>query len=234
MREDTMSDLLLLAMSRLPGGGVSIAGMTTEPDPVTGLRWVRPITHKALTLEDLRYADGALPQLGDVLALELGDAVPEPPYIENVTVLQGFTPTRRIRSLSAAKRLPFFSTHLDPAPEEILRSTRSRSLCLVKPDDVVATFSLDEETGVYEARLVVHIGRLHSSDQGVLVTDLYWRAWGRHMLGDEPFAEFDAAALREQWGELFVVIGLNRKGAPVVVGVHPAQGYTIELDADTL
>ncbi|MBA3948012.1 MAG: hypothetical protein H0X37_26115 [Herpetosiphonaceae bacterium] len=229
-----MTDLLLLAMSRLPGGGVSIAGMTTEPDPITGLRWVRPITHKALTLEDLRYVDGTLPRLGDVLALELGEAMPEPPYIENVMVQQGFAPTQRIRSLSAAKRLPFFNTHLDPAPEEILRSSRSRSLCLVKPDDMVATFAVDEETGVYEARLVVHIGRLHSSDQGVLVTDLYWRAWGRQLLGDEPFAEFDAAALREQAGDLFVVIGLNRKGAPVVVGVHPAQSSTVELDEDAL
>ncbi len=229
-----MTDLLLLAMSRLPGGGVSIAGMTTEADAVTGLRWVRPITHKALTLEDLRYADSTLPRLGDVLAIELGEAVPEPPYIENVTVQQGFTPTRRIRSLTTAKRLSFFSTHLDPAPEEILRPSRSRSLCLVKPDEVEATFSLDEETGVYEARLVLHIGRLHSSEQGVLVTDLYWRAWGRQMLGDEPFVEFDAAALREQLGDLFVVIGLNRKGAPVVVGVHPAHGYTVELDEDAL
>lgn len=229
-----MTDLLLLAMSRLPGGGVSLAGMTTEPDPVTGLRWVRPITTKALTLDDLRYVDGTLPRLGDVLRLELGEAVPEPPYIENVMIRQGFAPTHRIRSLTAAKRLPFFNTHLDPAPEQILRRDRSRSLCLVKPDDLEATFSLDEETGAYEARLVIHIGRLHSSDQGVLVTDLYWRAWGRQQLGDEPFAEYDATALREHWGDLFVVIGLNRKGAPVVVGVHPAQGAPVELDEDAL
>lgn len=230
-----MADLLLLAMGRLPGG-LGIAGMTTEADPITHLRWVRPIAERVLTPDDLRYADGALPQLGDVLRIELGDPAPERPYVENVQIASGLNPTTKVRSLSPAKRATFFSTHLDSEPQSVISRTPTRSLCLIQPDDFEAVFTLDQETDKLEARLVMHIANIPLSSQGILVTDVYWRAFGREWLRsqDEPFVEISAADVRAQLGDVFVVISLNRKGGGVIAGIHGTTPYTLALDEDNL
>lgn len=229
-----MTDLLLLAINRVSGDAVSIAGMTTEPDPVTGLRWARPVSAKPMSLEDLRYSDGSLPRLGDVVRMELGTADVQPPLIEDVDLIAGTRPLQRVRSLTAAKRGSFFATHQDPQPRDVISRTPQRSLCLVKPDELQATFAIDEDTERYEARLVLSIGKLHSTDQGILVNDLYWRAWGRQQLGDEPFVEFTMPELQELLGDIYVVITLNSKGRPVVGGVHTIPDYVVELDETKL
>jgi len=37
-----LQQVLLLAMTRMRSG-ICVAGFTTEPDPLTGLQWVRPV-----------------------------------------------------------------------------------------------------------------------------------------------------------------------------------------------
>lgn len=227
-----LSDVLILGLARMKSG-ISVAGMTTDPDPVTGLRWVRPIKAGApLTLDDLRYEDGALVRLGDVVRLDLLEPQPQPPHVENVTAAFGEQPLVFIRDLTDARRAAFFPKHLDPAPADVLRH-RQRSLCLVRPDTVEAVFSYDAETERFEARLMPRIGKLYSED-GVPVADLFWRAWGRQQVGEQEFLEFDDAALREVFGEIYLTLALGPRGGPLVIGVHTVPNYELTIDDTTL
>lgn len=223
-----LTDVLILGLTRTRSG-ISVAGMTTEPDPLTGLRWVRPIKADApLTLDDLRYDDGALIRLGDVVQLDLQQPQPQPPHVENVLATFGEQPLAFIRELTDSRRVAFFPKHLDPAPGDVLIHRR-RSLCLVQPDALEAVFNYDAETERFEARLMPRVGKLHSED-GVPVADLFWRAWGQQQLAEEEYMELDDAALREMFGDIYLTLGLGPRGGPLVLGVHTVPNYQLTID----
>ncbi|HSH80821.1 MAG TPA: hypothetical protein VLA19_20010 [Herpetosiphonaceae bacterium] len=228
----TTTDVLILGVAR-QSGGLMIAGMTTERDPVTRLRWMRLAPSDVpLEPDELRYADGSLVRLGDVVRLELGAGRPQPPHVESVDLDLSSGQIERVRRLQGERRVAFFAEHLDPDPADVLRN-KARSLCLVRPDHLYAIASFDEETGKFEARLALHIGRLRSNEEGILVGDIYWRALMRAWLGENEYLEFDDEQLRAELGEIYVVIALGRK-APVVIGVHTVPEYDVTLDESAL
>ena len=237
------SDVLILAVARQPGG-LTIAGMTTERDPTTGLRWVRPtLGGGPWQLDALKYDDGTLVRPGDVVRLALGPFQSPSPHIESVEADPGSEPLERVRQLSGERRASFFAGHLDPSPRDVL-SARSRSLCLVRPDHLTATIEFEQETGHFDTKLAIAIatGATHEdgtprylrSREDIVVTDVYWRALAREWLGDEEFMEVDESELRERLGEIYVVLGLSPKGAPRVLGVHTVPDYQASLDEDAL
>ncbi len=67
-------DLLILAVTKMLGG-VCIAGMTGEPDPVTGLCWVRPIREFGHVL----LGDITTPGQAGPAAVRRGEFQPDPP-----------------------------------------------------------------------------------------------------------------------------------------------------------
>lgn len=226
------TDVLVLAVARQVGG-LMIAGMTTERDPETGLRWMRNALSNPLALDDLRYADGTLVRPGDVVRM---DARPMPstlPHVESVTLDFEAQPVERVRQLSDERRAGFFPAHLDADPAAVLRE-RTRSLCLVRPDYAHAVISFDEETGRFETRVALMVGKLRSNEEGIAVADIYWRALARTWLGDEPYVEIDDADLQARLGDLYVVIGLNRKSNPLIVSVHTVPSYEATIDEDAL
>ena len=221
------TDVLVLGLGRTRSTLV-LAGMTTEPDPVTVLRWVRPTLESSPALDHLRYADGSILQLGDVVRLDLMSVPAAPPFVEQAQINWNDEPLVRVRTLSAARRQSFFPKHLDPAPADVL-ARRQRSLCLVKPDQIEAVFTRDPETERMEARLIFTVGRLYNED-GLPVGDLFWRAWGAEQLGDEEYLELDQAELEAQFGEIYLAIGLGPRGGPLVIGVHPTITYHADLE----
>lgn len=221
---DVLTDVLILGLARTRNG-LLLAGMTTEPDPLTVLRWIRPTADTPLTLDHLRYEDESLVQLGDVVRLDLEPAAAEPPYVEQVRINWREEPLQRVRTLNEARRRTFFPKHLDPSPADVL-ARRQRSLCLIKPDSVEAVFATDPESGRFEARLIFSVGRLRNED-GLPVHDVFWRAWGSEQLGDEEYVDLDDAALAEQFGDLYLAVGLGPRGGPLVIGVHPTQNHEI-------
>jgi hypothetical protein len=235
-------DVLILAVARQPGG-LTVAGMTTERDPKTGLRWVRLTADEPFQLEALRYADGALIRPGDVVRLELGEAAPMPPQVENVVAHLDGTPLQLARRLPDERRATFFAEHLDPAPREVLGG-RQRSLCLVRPDDLTAIVERDPELDLFDAKFSVAIASGQINDDGtpkylrsredIVATDIYWRALMRGWLGDEEFMEWSAAELRERLGEVYLVIGLSPKGGIRVLGVHTVPEYAVAIDEENL
>src|SRR5688500_20324459 len=95
-----ITDVLILAVARR-GGGLSIAGMTTERDATTGLRWVRPVPEEGRwSLGDLRYADGTLVRPGDVVRLDLAPAEGLAPFVENAVAVPSEQSLVRVRQLA--------------------------------------------------------------------------------------------------------------------------------------
>jgi len=220
--------------------GICTAGFTTDPDPVTGLRWVRPIRDfDTIQPGDMTDADGRLVQCGDVIELNLIEPRPNPPHVEDwLTDFVHHRP-RLLRRLEGKKRASFFPRYLDRAPEEVLVH-HTRSLCLVQPERVWANFSLDAYSGKYEARmgfLLAGEDNRHraAGKRGITVTDLKWESLGRAWLGARGghlTLEHDELFERLETEALYLALGLGRKWRgeywPLVVGVHVIPDYGSE------
>lgn len=123
-------EILILAMTKMLSG-ICTAGFTTDSDPVTGLRWVRPVRDfDTLQPGDMTDAGGRLVQCCDVIELSLMEPRPDPPHVEDwLTDFVHHRP-RLLRRLEDEKRAQFFPKYLDRAPEDVLVH-HNRSLCLV-------------------------------------------------------------------------------------------------------
>jgi hypothetical protein len=231
-------EVLILAMTKMLSG-ICVAGFTRKPDPVTGLRWVRPVREFGTVLPgDMTDADGRLVRCGDVVELNLLASRPDPPHVEDWTVDFVRHRPRWLRRLEGEKRTRFFARHLDRAPEDVLLH-QTRSLCLVRPEQVWVRFSLDAYSGKYEARMrfVLAGGVDHpraTSRRGVSVTDLEWRALGQMWLSErDGFLTLDHDELLERLEAeaIYLAVGLSRNWQgeywPLVVGVHVVPEVTL-------
>ena len=228
--------VLILAMTKMLSG-ICTAGFTLDADPVTGLRWVRPVRDFDTVLPgDMTDAGGRLVQCSDVVELNLIAPRPDPPHVEDwLTDFVRHRP-RLLRRLEGEKRARFFAQYLDRAPEDVLIH-HTRSLCQVQPEQVWASFSLDAYSGKYEARmgfvLVGDADRTRAASQrGISVTDLKWHALGRTWLGEKGgFLMLDHDALCERLGAdaIYLAVGLSRSWQgeywPLVLGVHVVPDY---------
>ncbi|MBN1660841.1 MAG: hypothetical protein JXA93_20770 [Anaerolineae bacterium] len=238
------ADLLLLAVTRMHAG-ICVAGMTTEPDPVTGLRWVRPVReHGHVLLGDITTADGRTLHTFDVVDLSLVRPCPDPPHAEDWIVDFARPRPRLLRRLEGDRRTAFLAAHLDTDPRQVL-DLHERSLCLVEPDRLWGRFHLDAYTGKLDAALGFTLGpRRYAGSRargGLSVTDLKWRALGRSWLPPGGGGlDLDRGDLEARLGieHIYLVVGLTRnfKGAcwPIVVGVHTVPDYHAQIDYDNL
>ena len=237
-------EVLILAVTKMLGG-VCIAGMTSEPAPVTHLRWVRPIRdHSHVLLGDITTPDNAVLCPFDVVEFRLLQPKPSPPHVEDwVTDFVRHRP-RIARRLKGERRAAFLRKYLDTTPRQVLAS-QERSLCLVKPDRIKGNFRLDPYSGSFDARMAFRLdGRTYRGSYaqgGLSVTDLKWRALGRAWLPEEGgWTEFEAGDLEARFGiqEIYLAVGLTRsyQGSlwPIVVGVHTVPDYPATVDYDNL
>jgi hypothetical protein len=207
-------EVLVLAMTKMLSG-ICTAGFTLEPDPVTGLRWVRPVREfDSLLVGDMTDADGRLVQCGDVVELALIAPRPDPPHVEDWLVDFVHHRPRLLRRLEGEKRARFFPRYLDRAPEEVLIS-----------------FVLAGDANHPRA----------TSRRGISVTDLKWRALGRAWLGEKGgylTLEQDTLLERLNADALYLALGLSRNWQgeywPLVVGVHVVPDYEGAIDLDRL
>jgi hypothetical protein len=238
-------EVLILAVTRMHSG-VCTAGFTQDSDPASHLRWVRPVKEfGSLLLGDLKDADGRVIQCSDVVELNLQKHRPNPPHTEDWLTDFIYQRPRLLRRLEGKRRARFFSQYLDRFPEDVLGPNPTRSLCFIRPDRLWACFSLDPYSLKYEARIGFTLGdirhRRANSFKGVPVTDLKWRALGRHWL-DERGGELrlDEDALRERlpFEDLYLALGPSRgyQGQLwlLVIGVHTVPDYEAAIDFDNL
>ena len=237
-------ELLILAVTKMLGG-VCIAGMTSEPDPVTGLCWVRPVREFGhVLLGDITTPEQEILRPFDVVRFNLIRPRPEAPHTEDWIADFVYERPRIVRRLEGKRRKRFLERHQDTAPLQVL-DAQQRSLCLIKPDWVRGCFQLDPPSGDFDARLTFGLdGRTYSGSRakgGLSVTDLKWRALGRAWLGPGGGRiDFDASDLAEEFGigSIYLVAGLTRsfQGSfwTIIVGVHTAEGYRTAIDYDSL
>jgi hypothetical protein len=238
-------EILILAMTRMLSG-VCTAGFTREPDPVSHLRWVRPVkAYDTLLLGDLTDAEGQVLQCGDVVKLNLQKHRPDPPHTEDWITDFIYQRPCLLRRLEGERRARFLANHLDRAPLDVLGQNPTRSLCLLRPDRLWACFTLDPYSLKYQTRIgftLMGVGETKAnSPRGLPVTDLKWRALGRRWLGDrEGEMRLDHDALRErlQADEIYLALGLSRgyqgKLWLLVIGVHVVPDYQAEVDYQNL
>ncbi len=230
-------DILILAVTRMRGG-ICVAGMSGAADPISRLRWVRPIKQRGpLLLGDIRYASGALMRAGDVIDWRMGVPRPDPPHVEDVLVNPIRDRANLLRQLDSPQRAEFCARHLDRTPADVLRY-EMRSLCLLQPDRVRATWYRDSYSGRYETRIAFQWCDFATDDRGYPVTDLAWRALGRIWLQSREQLMLNDAALRERIGAIYLVVGRGRQFEghhwPLIVGVHAAGLPKMEIDEESL
>jgi hypothetical protein len=239
-----IQEILMLAVTKMQAG-VCIAGMAAEPDPVTGLNWVRPTREYGhVLLGDITTADGTVLQPFDVVEFNLLHPRVTPPHAEDwIADLVHHRP-RIVRRLEGERRAGFLHKYLDTAPRQVL-DCQERSLCLIRPDSVQGSFRLDGYSGQFDARIAFGLaGRSYQGSYakgGLAVTDLRWRAMGRAWLSPGGgWTEFDAGDLEARLGieEIYLAIGLTRsfQGAcwPIIIGVHTVPDYQAIVDYENL
>jgi hypothetical protein len=239
------TEVLILAMTKMLAG-ICTAGVTCDPDPVTGLRWVRPVREFGSVLPgDMMDDEERLLGCGDVVELKLLRPRSDPPHVEDwVADFDRHRPVC-VRCLEGQKRRDFFPKYLDRAPEDVLVK-HTRSLCLLQPERVGARFSLDGYSGKYQARLRFTLpGEVNHpqamSRRGVPVTDLKWRALGRSWLGEQGGGlnlDHEALMTRLSAEAVYLTVGLSRqwrgKHWPLVHAVHVVPDYQAEIDVRQL
>ena len=224
-----MATVLILAVAKTLGG-LSVAGMTTEHDKVTGLRWVRPIReHGPVQMADLTTRNHQVLRPFDVVEINLLRHRPVAPLIENWITDFGDHP-RVLRRLQGERRQRFLQKYCDRAPQQVLRA-QQRSLCLIKAESVTGSFRREPDSATIDARLRFRsAGRTYGGSYvkgGFSTTDLRWLEMGSRWLPESGgWIEFDGSVLETHLGikEIYLVVSLRyteqRRFEPVIIGVH--------------
>jgi hypothetical protein len=232
-------EVLIMAVTRMLAG-VCTAGFVKQPAPSGRIAWVRPVkVHANLLLGDLEDARGRIIQCCDVVALRLGAIRSDPPHIEDRICDFVYHRPRLLRRLEGEHRARFLAAHLDHAPQEVLGPEPSRSLCLIRPDRLWASFHCDAYSRKYETRIGFTLNGLDypaANARGMAVTDLKWRALGREWLADGGRLTLEYDPLLERLGasEIYLAIGLSRPfqgiAWPLVIGVHTVPDCPATID----
>jgi hypothetical protein len=229
--------ILILAVTRMRVG-VCVAGLNGAADPSSQLHWVRPIKQRGpLLLGDIRYAGGALMRVGDLIDWRLGDPRPDPPHVEDVLVNPIRDRAVLLRQLDSQQRAEFCAQHIDRNPTDVLRFEQ-RSLCLLQPDRVSASWHRDSYNGRYDPRIAFQWRDFATDERGYPVTDLAWRALGRDWLQNREQLVLDHAALRERIGAIYLGVGRGRQFEghhwALIVGVHAVGLPEVKIDEHSL
>ena len=226
---------LILATARADDG-LFVAGMTAEPDPVTGLRWVRLVRENSRAqMRDILTTDGRTLHPFDVAELSLLQPRPFPPRTEDWIADFERVPPRIIRRLEGERRSRFLREHCDTAPRQVLEAQK-RSLCLIRARSIEGSFRQEPGSAHLRARMRFKAGprtyRGSLPQGGFAATDPGWLALGRSWLPEGGgWIEFDRGILRARHGieEIYLVVALSRcqqrRFEPVIAGVHTVPDY---------
>jgi hypothetical protein len=232
-----MVAVLILAVART-SEGLCVAGMTTDPHPVSGLRWVRPVPERGLLqMKDLTRAGIESIRPFDVVELHLLRPRPRPPHVEDCIADFECDRPRIVRHLQAERRSRFLRKYCDSTPRQVLEG-QQRSLCLIRATSVTGSFRQAPNSAHLDARLVFKVEsrtyRGSYTKGGLAVTDPLWLALAERWLPESGgWAEFDEGMLEARLGikEIFLVIGLSRSNRrrfePVILGVHTVPEYDL-------
>jgi hypothetical protein len=199
-------------------------------------RWVRPIRPKnAIDASDLLDSAGRHVRTLDLVKVELVRPRPQTPHVEDWHANFNRRPIV-VHTPDDGERLTILEALREDSLDAVLVK-QVRSLALIEPDDVTATFEPAMNGRNYGARVSFsHAGHSYtgeSSTPGFPATDLELRRWGRRF---PQKTEFSFGRLKQAIGaeRVFLTIGLTRmyngRRWPMVVGLHACPDYGSEID----
>ena len=234
----TQEDILILAITRMHSG-LCLAGIRLETR-----QWVRPIkSYGTLQSDDLIDANGRQINSFDVVKMNLLSWHPDKPHVEDwITDSQREKPVI-LRNVPEFQRVELLDSLLDTSPNEVLQAFPSRSLCLIKPNEIKEViFDPGVRYGKHEARISFNFGGQDylgtPKSPGLPCTDLKFRTWGRMLLGGSPnmIKVLSGEQLKEllYLEKVYLTIGLGReykgKHWPMIIGFHTIPDYITDID----
>jgi len=249
-------DILILAITRMHSG-ICLAGVNLKthrgesfiPRFLTKAAypkvydWVRPIkSYGTLQPDDLTDANGTRISNFDVVRMNLLSWHPNRPHIEDWVMDFNREKPVILRKVPESQHAELLDFLLDNSPNEVLKSSPSRSLCLIKPDEInKVIFDPGIRYGKYEARIIFNFAGQDylgtPKSPGLPCTDLKFRALGRNLLEKNThLINLSGEQLKELFHleKVYFTIGLGReykgKNWPMILGFHTIPGYTAHID----
>ncbi len=249
-------DILILAITRMHSG-VCLAGINLKVHHwerfipqflARGIasktcHWVRPVKqYGALHPDDLIDAKGRRISNFDIVRMNLLAWLPNRPHVEDWVVDFNHEMPTILRNVPESQRVELLDSLLDASPNEVLQSHPSRSLCLIKPEEIKRViFDPGIRYGKYEARIILNFAGQDflgtPKSPGLPCTDLKFRALGKKLLGEKAnILNFNAEQFKEllHFEKVYLAIGLGReykgKNWPMVLGFHTIPDYTAYID----
>ena len=249
-------DILILAITRMHTG-ICLAGINLKAHrwerfipyllargivPKTH-NWVRPVkSYGTLQPNDLIDVKGKQINNFDIVKMDLLSWHPDKPHIEDWVIDFDREKPVILRNVSESQRAELLDSLLDTSPNEVLQSPSSRSLCLIKPNEIKKViFGPGIRYGKYEVRIIFNfIGQDYlgtPKSPGLPCTDLKFRALGKRLLEEKAkIINLSGEQLKEllQFEKVYLAIGLGReykgKNWPMVLGFHTIPDYTAHID----
>lgn len=224
--------LAILAASKL-GAELCVAGVDNQ------YNWIRPTcfigSWRQFFISDIYDREKkAVIELSNVVTIRLVRPVPQAgtPHIEDWQYDQNIKP-RFLRTLEDRRRLRIFKNISEKTLAPLIVKYE-RSLCLIEPSSIDSVdFANLSVRGKYQPMMVF---TFQGEKYRYKVTDIYWRALGRYLLGQKHPPVISGKKLRNILGytHLFLTVGLSRKFQdkywPFIVGVHPVPRVPIQLN----
>jgi len=249
-------DILILAITRMHSG-ICLAGINLKahrwerfiPHFLTrGIvpkthHWVRPVkSYGTLQSNDFIDASGKQIRNFDIVRMNLLSWHPARPHVEDWTTDFDRERPAILSNVPEFQRTELLDSLLDTSPNEVLQSPSSRSLCLIKPNEIEKViFDPGARYGKYEARIVFNFAGQDylgtPKSPGLPCTDLKFRALGRNLLGKSThIVDLSGEQLKGllHFEKVYLAIGLGReykgKNWPMVLGFHTIPDYTAYID----
>jgi len=249
-------DILILAITRMHSG-ICLAGINLKTHrwerfiprflakgiaPET-YRWVRPVkSYGTLQPDDFIDASGRRISNFDIVRINLLSWHPDKPHIEDWVIDFGREKPVILRNVPENQRAQLLDSLLDASPNKVLQSHPSRSLCLIKPEEIKRViFDPGIRYGKYEVRIIFNFAEQDflgtPKNPGLPCTDLKFRALGKRLLDKKAnILDFNAEQFKEllHFEKVYLAIGLGReykgKNWPMVLGFHTIPDYTAYID----
>lgn len=252
--------ILILAITRMHSG-ICLAGIDLKTHrrgrfiphllakgiaPET-CHWVRPVkSYGTLQPNDLIDASGKRISNFDAVRMNLLSWHPKAPHIEDWITDFDHKKLVILNSVPEIQRGELLDSLLDNSPNEVLQYPSSRSLCLIKPEEIKKViFDPGVRYGKYEVRIIFnfagqdYLGTPRSP--GLPCTDLKFRALGKRLLGKSThIITLSGKQLKELFHleKVYFTIGLGRqykgKNWPMVLGFHIIPDYIAYVDFGSL
>ena len=229
--------IAILAVTKL-GSELCVVGVDSDGN------WVRPTTLSSGGWRQFYKVDiydknnRPIVALSNVVAIRLIRHISQidTPHIEDWEYDRSCKPVF-IKTLNDSQRLRLFQKISEQTLAPLIKH-QQRSLCLIEPSLIIsADFANISVKGNYQPILKF---TFKGKPYKCKVTDIYWRALGRHLVaeGHSPVLKGKELQSILRYSRFLLTIGLTRlykdEYWPMIIGVHPVPQFPVKIDYENI